>query len=176
MKDVTKQRKIINIERRRRYGISFSFKKLLEDEQNAFKEKHINNYASIIESPFKGKKSTKSLGKSLILNNLLLETEKQELIKLYGDDDKIKYQILPLLNFTKVNDCSIMKYGARKSSIEIEYSYCKTCDYNSLKPICLTCINKCHYGHVIKFVFKKGHIKCSCGEKNQQNLLEKVLY
>ena len=90
MKDVTKQRKRINIESRRRYGISFSFKKLLEDEQNAFKEKHINNYASIIESPFKGKKSTKSLGKSLILNNLLLETEKQELIKLYGDDDKVK--------------------------------------------------------------------------------------
>ena len=174
MKDVTKQRKIINIERRRRYGISFSFKKLLEDEQNAFKEKH----ASIIESPFKGKKSTKSLGKSLILNNLLLETEKQELIKLYGDDDKIKYQILPLLNFTKVNDCSIMKYGARKSSIEIEYSYCKTCDYNSLKPICLTCINKCHYGHVIKFVFKKGHIKCSCGEKNHmimKNNYKKIL-
>ena len=165
MKDVTKQRKIFNIERRRRYGISFSFKKLLEDEQNAFRDKKTNKYASIIESPLKSKKSTKSLGKNFVLTNLLLETEKQELIKLYGDDDKIKYQILPLLNFTKINDCSIMKYGARKSSIEIEYSYCKTCDYNSLKPICLTCINKCHYGHVIKFVFKKGHIKCSCVEK-----------
>ena len=174
MKDVTKQRKRINIESRRRYGISFSFKKLLEDEQNAFRDKKTNKYASIIESPLKSKKSTKSLGKNFVLTNLLLETEKQELIKLYGDDDKIKYQILPLLNFTKINDCSIMKYGARKSSIEIEYSYCITCDYNSLKPICLTCINKCHYGHVIKFVFKKRHIKCSCGEKN--HMIMKINY
>ena len=167
-KDTNKKRKLIDIELRRRYGISYSFKKIIEDEQNKLKDTDANKYASRTEH--KTKKSTKKIQ----ISNLLMEAEKQELIKLYGDDDKVKHQILPLLNFTKISDCSIMKYGSRKSAIEIEYSYCKTCDYNSLKPICLTCINKCHYGHVIKFIFKKRHIKCSCGEKN--HMIMKINY
>ena len=171
-KDINKKRKLIDIERRRRYGISYSFKKLIEDEQNKLKDTDANKYASRTE--YKTKKSTKKVAKKYLISNLLMESEKQELIKLYGDDDKVKHQILPLLNFTKISDCSIMKYGARKSAIEIEYSYCKTCDYNSLKPICLTCINKCHYGHVIKFILKKAHIKCSCGEKN--HMIMKINY
>ena len=37
-KDINKKRKLIDIERRRRYGISYSFKKLIEDEQNKLKD------------------------------------------------------------------------------------------------------------------------------------------
>ena len=154
----------IIIKYRRRYGISFSYKKLLEDGPFKLKNEEIIKYTSKKEdSP---KKSGESICKKKILRtNLFFESEKNELNKLYGEDEKIKYQIVPILNFLKITDCSMMKYGARKSSIEIDYSYCKTCDNNSLKPICLPCINKCHFGHVIKFILKKGHIKCSCGEK-----------
>ena len=163
----------INIKYRRRYGISFSYKKLLEDGPFKLKNEEIIKYTSKKEdSP---KKSDKSICKKKILRtNLFFESEKNELNKLYGEDEKIKYQIVPILNFLKITDCSMMKYGARKSSIEIDYSYCKTCDNNSLKPICLPCINKCHFGHVIKFILKKGHIKCSCGEKN--HMIMKINY
>ena len=161
-------------ERRRRNAISISLKKLLLEEQISSKEK-FGIYASNVSSSLKGKKSNyKPFRKKYIISNLLMESEKKDLIELYGDDDKEKYTILPLINFNRIADCSIMKYGARKSAIEIEYSYCKTCDYNSLKPICLSCINKCHYGHVVKFIFKKGFIKCSCGEKN--HMIMKINY
>ena len=170
-KDTTKNKKYTSKERKRRYGISTSLKQLLEEENLNLK---VGIYGSRIENSLKGKKSIKSLGEKFLLSNLLMESEKQELIKLYGDDDKVKYQILPLINFNKISDCTIMKYGARKSAVDIEYSYCKTCDYNSLKPICLSCITKCHYGHVVKFIFKKGHIKCSCGEKN--HMIMKINY
>ena len=95
-KDTNKKRKLIDIELRRRYGISYSFKKIIEDEQNKLKD--ANKYASRTEH--KTKKSTKKIQ----ISNLLMEAEKQELIKLYGDDDKVKHQILPLLNFTKISD------------------------------------------------------------------------
>ena len=166
----TTVKKIINIKHRRRNGFSFSYKNLVEDWQS--KNGIIQKYTSKKEdSP---KKSDKSIGKKLLRTNLFFESEKDELTKLYGDDEKTKYQIVPILNFLKISDCSMMKYGARKSAIEIDYSYCKTCDNNSLKPICLPCINKCHLGHVIKFNFKKGHIKCSCGEKN--HMIMKINY
>ena len=102
-----------------------------------------------------------------ILNN---EIEQIELNKLYGDFEKEYDEILPIHNFNKVSKCSISKYGVKKSTDEIEYSYCKTCDYNLLKPICLSCINQCHKGHLIKYIFNRGRIKCSCGEKNHVSI------
>ena len=65
-----------------------------------------------------------------------------------------------------MNNCSILKYGIKKSTEDIKYSYCKTCDPNLTNPICLPCINNCHIGHLIKYVLNKGKIRCSCGEKN----------
>ena len=111
-KEVNGERKLISIECRRRYGISYSFKKLLEEERNNLKDTDGSIYGSRID--YKTKKSTKKIGTKYLISNFLLESEKQELIKLYGGDGKVKYQILPLLNFTKISDCSIMKYGERK--------------------------------------------------------------
>ena len=168
------KKNMLNTKYRRRQGIlfSFSYKKLIEDGHIKLKNEENPKYMSKKEdSP---KKPEKSISKKLLRTNLFFESEKNDLNKLYGDDEKTKYQIVPIINFLKIKDCSMMKYGARKSSIEIDYSYCKTCDNNSLKPICLPCINKCHYGHVIKFILKKGHIKCSCGEKN--HMIMKINY
>ena len=168
------KKNMVNTKYRRRQGISFSFsyKKLIEDGHIKLKNEENPKYMS--KKDLSPKKPEKSISKKLLRTNLFFESEKNDLNKLYGDDEKTKYQIVPIINFLKIKDCSMMKYGARKSSIEIDYSYCKTCDNNSLKPICLPCINKCHYGHVIKFILKKGHIKCSCGEKN--HMIMKINY
>ena len=99
-------------------------------------------------------------------NVLFNEAEQIEIDKIYGINGKEYEDILPIHNFDKITKCSVLKYGIKKSTEEIEYSYCKTCDYNFLKPICLCCINLCHKGHLIKYIFNKGRIKCSCGEKN----------
>ena len=161
-----KKLKFCKTERKRRQGVSTPLKKLLEKEINTNSKKKDNiKYLSNVSNSLSMSKITNKSSKKK-LHNLFLEYEEKELINLYGKEDKKKYQALPLINFTKVNDCPIMKYGCRKSSSEIEYSYCKACDYKSLKPICISCLNKCHYGHVVKFIIKKGYIKCSCGEKN----------
>ena len=85
--------------------------------------------------------------------------EKIELNKIYGNFEKESEDILPIQYFNKVNNCSVSKYGIKKSTEDIEYSYCKTCDHNLLKPICLCCINQCHKGHLIKYIFNKRIIK-----------------
>ena len=98
---------------------------------------------------------------------ILDEVEEIELNRLYNNNNQKKDEkIKPIINFKKVNKCSIIRYGVKKSTEKIEYSYCKTCDHNLVRPICLHCINKCHSGHATNFIFKKGRIKCSCGEKN----------
>ena len=155
-----KKLKFCKTERKRRQGVSTPLKKLLEKEINTNSKKKDNiKYLSNVSNSLSMSKITNKSSKKK-LHNLFLEYEEKELINLYGKEDKKKYQALPLINFTKVNDCPIMNYGCRKSSSEIEYSYCKACDYKSLKPICISCLNKCHYGHVVKFIIKKGYIKC----------------
>jgi len=99
-------------------------------------------------------------------SNILNEIKEIELERIYSNFHERDEDILPIANFKKVNKCSIIKYGIKKSTEEIEYSYCKTCDHNLVRPICLSCINKCHFGHSIYYIFSRGRIKCSCGEKN----------
>ena len=78
----------INIKYRRRLGISFSYKKLLEDEPFKLKNEEIIKYTSKKEdSP---KKSDKFILKKILRTNLFFESEKNELNKLYGEDEKIK--------------------------------------------------------------------------------------
>ena len=105
---------------------------------------------------------------SNIKNNILNEVNEIEIERIYdkNNDEKEKEEILPIINFHKVSKCSVIKYGIKKSTEKIEYSYCKTCDHNLLRPICLCCINQCHKGHSIKYIFNRGRIKCCCGEKN----------
>ena len=98
--------------------------------------------------------------------SIINEVNELELINIYNIDLKEYENILPAFNILKVENCSILEYGIKKSTQPIKYSYCKTCDHNLINPICIPCINKCHKGHLIKHVFKKDYIKCSCGDKN----------
>ena len=97
---------------------------------------------------------------------MLNEINELDINRVYNNFKKIKENIIPITNFFKINKCSIIKYGIKKSTENIEYSYCKTCDHNLIRPICLHCISICHKNHLISYIFKKGKIKCSCGEKN----------
>ena len=95
------------------------------------------------------------------------KVEEIELNRIYNKNNQNENEkIIPIEIFNKVSKCSIIKYGIKKSTENIEYSYCKQCDHNLVRPICLHCINKCHSGHATNFIFRKGRIKCSCGEKN----------
>ena len=79
----------------------------------------------------------------------------------------------------KVKDCSIFKYGVNQSFEDIPYSFCKTCDKSLIKPICESCLFKCHKGHKIVLNIEKGKIRCSCGEKLhivKKNLDENIDY
>lgn len=114
-----------------------------------------------------------------LYQKIINEANEGELDKLYNKNEKEDEIIAPIKNFLKIKKCSILKYGIRQSMEDIQYSYCKTCDYNLTNPICFACINQCHKGHEIKLIFYKGKIKCSCGEKNHyknkinNNIIEK---
>ena len=104
--------------------------------------------------------------------NIIPEVNEIELDRIYNNNNKEYEKNSPIYNFLKIKKCSILKYGVKKSTENIKYSYCKTCDHNLLNPICFPCINSCHKGHLIKYIYNKGKIKCSCGEKNhyQKNI------
>ena len=89
----------------------------------------------------------------------------EELDKIYNFDYNIK-EIPPIYNFLKMEKWSEINSGIKKSTEDIQYSYCKTCDHNLVKPICLDCINIYHKGHLIKYIINKGKIIYSCLEKN----------
>jgi len=67
--------------------------------------------------------------------------------------------------YLKIDNCSILKYGIKKSIEAIKYGYCATCDLNLIHPICMTCIENCHNGHSIKIMPEMDHIICGCGER-----------
>ena len=117
-----------------------------------------NNYKSDLEE------------KLNVNNNILNGIKEIELERIYHNSKEKKEINLPIANFKKVSKCSIVKYGIKKSTEEIEYSYCRTCDHNLVRPICLSCINKCHKNHSINYLFRRGRIKCSCGEKNHHTI------
>ena len=156
-----------------RFGINYSNMKSLDINNDFFKIKKNIRFGTKINLSKANSRYNSLLnnepsfrGKSARYNNLNNEKDKIELNKIYANFEKESEEILPIQYFTKVSNCSIVKYGIKKSSEEIEYSFCKTCDHNLLKPICLCCINECHKGHSIKYIFNKGRIKCCCGEKN----------
>ena len=165
--------KLNKIEYKKRFGIIY-FKKNsvilgVNLNENGKRKQMIRrklNSSKQITSKYHSSSNYDSSVQSKKYNVFSNEIEQIELNKLYGNIEKEYDEILPIHNFNKVSKCSISKYGVKKSTDEIEYSYCKTCDYSLLKPICLCCINQCHKGHLIKYIFNRGRIKCSCGEKN----------
>ena len=85
--------------------------------------------------------------------------------EIYKEKDEEENAPKLLKKFLEVTDCSILKYGLKPSSENIEFSYCRTCDPNLINPICAACINICHKTHKIKKKYIKGEIKCICGER-----------
>ena len=168
---------------RRRFGVSYSNKSakkldIYSSEIKTKKNTKIIKYSNISNNTHSITNDSSFHGKTII-NNLFNEMEKIELDQLYVNFENESEDILPIQYFNKVNNCSILKYGIKKSTEEIEYSYCKTCDPNLLRPICLCCINQCHKGHSIKYIFNRGRIKCCCGEKNhigmKVNVIDKTI-
>ena len=176
IQDEKELQKIDQNQYKKRFGIKYSIIKIRNLDINNydfFQTRKSNRFVSKINlSKANSKYNSLTNNDSSIRrkssrhNNLDNEVDKIELNKIYGNFEKESEEILPIRHFTKVSNCSIVKYGIKKSSEEIEYSFCKTCDHNLLKPICLCCINQCHNGHSIKYIFNKGRIKCCCGEKN----------
>ena len=163
---------------KRRFGISYSYKKGKSLDLKPLKNKKNRNLKKLNTSRESSKYNSltneSSFHSKSIIHNLFNEVEKLELNKIYANFENESEDILPIQYFNKVNNCSVSKYGIKKSTDDIEYSYCKTCDHNLLKPICLCCINQCHKGHAIKYIFNKGRIKCCCGEKNHIGMKMKV--
>ena len=163
---------------KRRFGISYSYKRGKSLDIKKSKNRRNKNLKKINSSKESSKYNSlineSSFHSKSIIHNLFNEVEKLELNKIYANFENENEDILPIQYFNKVNNCSVSKYGIKKSTDDIEYSYCKTCDHNLLKPICLCCINQCHKGHSIKYIFNKGRIKCCCGEKNHVGMKMKV--
>jgi RNA polymerase-binding transcription factor DksA len=67
--------------------------------------------------------------------------------------------------YLKIPNCSILKYGIKKTIEAIKYGYCSSCDINIIHPICMACVENCHKGHSIKLMPEMDHIVCGCGER-----------
>ena len=150
-----------------RFGIAFSLPRD-SDTKKKHLEKLFRQKTNFRKSSTKNEKFKDSDyydEKMSRTQSIINEVNELELINIYNIDIKEYEDILPAFNILKMEKCSILKYGIKKSTKPIKYSYCKTCDQNLLNPICIPCINHCHKGHLIKRVFKKENIKCSCGEK-----------
>ena len=154
---------------RERFGISFSNRRYSAEKKKNFDE-------FLKQKPLKTKKvlpkSERAKGNDYLeekisrTESLLNEVNDLELERIYNININEYEHIIPVFNFLKIGKCSILKYGIKKSKQPIKYSFCKTCDHNLVNPICISCINQCHKGHLIKYIFKKGKIRCFCGEKN----------
>ena len=94
-------------------------------------------------------------------DNDLEETSIKEIYKIKENEEIPKL----IQKFSKINECSILKYGLKMSNEKIDFSFCRTCDPNLINPICAACIRECHKGHKYKKKFMKGEIKCICGER-----------
>ena len=94
-------------------------------------------------------------------NNSIEELSVKEIYR--NDDDNFIPKLIQ--KFTQIKECSILKYGLKPSTENIEFSFCRTCDPNLINPICKECIKKCHSGHKIKNNNMNGKIKCICGER-----------
>ena len=152
-----------------RFGISFSNRRASAEKKKNFDEFMRQKTTKLRKTYSKNERNKEDdylKGKISGTESKLNEINELEIEGLYNFDIKEYEHIIPLFNFLKMGKCSLLKYGIKKSTQPIKYSYCKTCDHNLVNPICIPCINQCHKGHLIKHAFKKGKIKCFCGEKN----------
>ena len=144
---------------RERFGITFSKRRSSAEKiknkncdellkQKSSRLKSLSKSERVRENDYLEDKISKK-------QSILTEVYNLELEKIYNIDIKEYEHIKPVYNILKMEKCSILKYGIKKSTKPIKYSYCKTCDHNLVNPICIPCINHCHKGHLIKYIFKK---------------------
>ena len=110
--------------------------------------------------------------KSKITNILEKSFEEQNIIDLYKNNKENSELPKIIQKFIQVKDCSILKYGLKPSNENIDFSFCRTCDPNLINPICAACIKICHIEHKIIKKYRKGEIKCICGERMHCNQKE----
>jgi len=152
----------------RRFGISYSSKGLKLNFNEGISRKNTKFKGSNLFSRENSRRSTIKEN-SIVRKNtkrIFNEVNEIDINRIYDNIKKVNEHIIPISNFFKINKCPIIKYGIKMTTDEIEYSYCKTCDHNLIRPICLHCINNCHKNHLTSYIFSKGKIKCFCGEKN----------
>ena len=164
-----------SFENRNEKNNRYQYKKRFGIEYRSFSSKDVMSFDTIKKTSFPKNKNINSFKNTvhqkiaidIKLNSIITtDVDQYDLDRLYKNIIKEEDSIIPLHNFNKISNCSILKYGIKESTDEIKYSYCKTCDHNLVRPICYPCITQCHKGHMIKPVLKKGKIKCFCGEKN----------
>ena len=69
--------------------------------------------------------------------------------------------------FTKIKNCSILKYGISLSTEKIKFGFCHTCDINLMFTICSECLRECHtkLGHETREMEQPDFILCGCAER-----------
>ncbi len=122
---------------------------IFEEEENEESSKENNNEEINNES------TNKNIIKKKQVKN------RQSKIMNISDNDYI------YMNFIKIKNCSILKYGIKPSTEKIQYGFCSTCDINLIHPICKTCIDECHlkYNHQTRLMDETDNIICGCGER-----------
>ena len=72
-----------------------------------------------------------------------------------------------IYEFTKIKNCSVLKYGISLSAEKIKFGFCHTCDINLMFPICSECLRECHtkLGHETREMEQPDFILCGCGER-----------
>ena len=71
-------------------------------------------------------------------DNDLEEISIKEIYKIKENEEVPKL----IQKFSKINECSILKYGLKMSNEKIDFSFCRTCDPNLINPICAACIKE----------------------------------
>ena len=108
----------------------------------------------------------------LNISNEIKETEAQNILidndnnnELYEDYEEDCNNVIS--EFTKIKQCSILKYGIHLSTQKIPFGYCHTCDTNLMYAICSECLKECHkkLGHDIREIEQPDFILCGCGER-----------
>ena len=111
--------------------------------------------------------------KEINFSDEIKETDSHRMLSenpnLYSSEDHTEEEECShiIAEFTKINKCSILKYGISLSAEKIKFGYCHTCDTNLMYPICLECLIECHRksGHDTREIEQPDFILCGCGER-----------
>jgi len=97
--------------------------------------------------------------------NSIISEPKKSNNKLEINNDENCNEVIT--EFLKIKNCTILKYGVRPTIEKVKFGYCRTCDLNSMNPICEVCLYECHkkFEHNIREMNEPDNIICGCGER-----------